>query len=87
MSLTMTDDGRGNPPQRVDLDQVAEIVSSYVRPSLVPADQLTALIIEVHRALAGLERPHRCRSASQSCQCILSDIGFCSRIPSTNLVQ
>ena len=43
-------------PQRVDPHQVAKIVSSYVRHHQVPADQLTALIIEVHRALAGLGR-------------------------------
>jgi predicted transcriptional regulator len=43
-------------PQRVDPHQVAEIVSSYLRHHQVPADQLTALIIEVHRALAGLGR-------------------------------
>src|SRR5262249_12694000 len=42
-----------NPPP-VDADQVAEIVSSYVRHHQVAADQLTTLIIEVHRALAGL---------------------------------
>jgi predicted transcriptional regulator len=40
----------------VDPDQVAEIVSSYVRHHQVPADQLTALIVGVHRALAGLGR-------------------------------
>ena len=43
-------------PQRVDPHQVAEIVSCYVRHHQVPTDQLTALIIEVHRALAGLGR-------------------------------
>jgi MucR family transcriptional regulator, transcriptional regulator of exopolysaccharide biosynthesis len=43
-------------PQRVDPHQVAEIVSRYVRHQQVPTDQLAALIIEVHRALAGLAR-------------------------------
>jgi predicted transcriptional regulator len=43
-----------DPPQRVNPRQVAEIVSRYVRHHQVPTDQLTALIIEVHRALAGL---------------------------------
>ena len=43
-----------DPP--VDPDQVAEIVSGYVQHHQVPADQLTALIVEVHRALAGVGR-------------------------------
>jgi predicted transcriptional regulator len=43
-------------PPGVDLRHVEEIVSSYVRHHQVPADQLTALIVEVHRALAGLGR-------------------------------
>jgi predicted transcriptional regulator len=47
---TMAED----PPPRVDLDRVAEIVSSYVRHHQIAADQLAALIIEVHRAVAGL---------------------------------
>ena len=45
-----------DPPQWVDPHHVAEIVSSYLRHHKVPADQLTALITEVHRALAGLGR-------------------------------
>ena len=49
----MADEG---PPQRVDPHQVAEIVSSYLRHHETPVDQLTSLIIEVHRALAGLGR-------------------------------
>jgi predicted transcriptional regulator len=44
------------PPPRIDLDQVAEIVSSYVRHHQIAADQLAGLIVEVHRALAGLAR-------------------------------
>jgi predicted transcriptional regulator len=40
----------------VHLYHVAYIVSSYVRHHQIPADQLTALIVEVHRALAGLGR-------------------------------
>jgi hypothetical protein len=36
---------------------VAEIVSSYVRHHQIAADQLAGLIVEVHRALAGLGRP------------------------------
>jgi predicted transcriptional regulator len=46
-----------DPPQQVDPHQVSEIVSRYVRHHQVPTDQLTALIIEVHRALAGLGHP------------------------------
>ena len=46
-----------HPPQRVDPHQVAEIVSRYVRHHQVPTDQLTTLIIEVHRAFAGLGHP------------------------------
>jgi predicted transcriptional regulator len=42
------------PPPRIDLDQVAEIVSSYVRHHQIAVDQLAALIVEVHRAVAGL---------------------------------
>jgi predicted transcriptional regulator len=44
------------PPPKVDLDQVAEIVSSYVRHHQIAPDQLARLIVEVHRALAGLGR-------------------------------
>jgi len=43
-------------PLRVDPNQVAEIVSSYVRHHKIAADQLAGLIVEVHRALAGLGR-------------------------------
>jgi len=41
-------------PLPVDPNRVAEIVGSYLRHHQVPADQLTALIVVVHRALAGL---------------------------------
>lgn len=43
-----------HPPPRVDARRVVEIVGSYVRHHRVPVDQLTALIVGVHRALAGL---------------------------------
>jgi predicted transcriptional regulator len=43
-------------PPGVDPNQVAEIVSSYVRHHKIAADQLAGLIVEVHRALAGLGR-------------------------------
>jgi predicted transcriptional regulator len=49
---TMAED----PPSRVDPNQVAEIVTSYVRHHKVAADQLAGLIVEVHRALASLGR-------------------------------
>jgi predicted transcriptional regulator len=39
---------------QVDLSQVVRIVGSYVRHHRIAADQLTALIIEVHRTLTGL---------------------------------
>ena len=45
-----------DPPSRVDPNQVAEIVSSYLRHHQVEPDQLAGLIVEVHRALAGLAR-------------------------------
>jgi predicted transcriptional regulator len=45
-----------NPPSRVDPNQIAEIVSSYVRHHRIAADQLAGLIVEVHRALASLGR-------------------------------
>jgi predicted transcriptional regulator len=45
-----------NPSSRVDPNQVAEIVSSYVRHHKIAADQLAELIVEVHRALAKLGR-------------------------------
>jgi predicted transcriptional regulator len=48
--------GEQDSPTRVDPDRVAEIVSSYVRHHQIAADQLTGLIVEVHRALAGLGR-------------------------------
>ena len=43
-------------PLRIDPNRVAEIVSSYVRHHKIAADQLAGLIVEVHRALAGLGR-------------------------------
>jgi predicted transcriptional regulator len=45
-----------DPPPRVNPNRVADIVSSYVRHHKIAADQLAGLIIEVHRALAGLGR-------------------------------
>jgi predicted transcriptional regulator len=45
-----------DPPSRVDPNQVAEIVSSYLRHHQIAPDQLAGLIVEVHRALAGLGR-------------------------------
>jgi predicted transcriptional regulator len=44
------------PPPRVAPDQVAEIVSSYVRHHQIAVDQLAGLIVEVHRGRAGLGR-------------------------------
>ena len=43
-------------PPEVDPDQVAEIVSSYVRHHQIAADQLAGLIVEVHWVLASLGR-------------------------------
>ena len=40
----------------VTLDQVVRIVSSYVQHHQIGPDQLITLIVEVHRALAGLGR-------------------------------
>jgi predicted transcriptional regulator len=40
----------------IDLDQVVLIVSSYVRHHQIAPDQLLTLIVNVHRALAGLAR-------------------------------
>jgi predicted transcriptional regulator len=40
----------------VDLDQVTRIVSSYVQHHQIAPDQLIILIVNVHRALAGLGR-------------------------------
>ncbi|MBV8522325.1 MAG: hypothetical protein JOY71_09400, partial [Acetobacteraceae bacterium] len=40
----------------VDLYRVAHIVSSYVGHHQIGPDQLGGLIVEVHRALAGLGR-------------------------------
>jgi predicted transcriptional regulator len=40
----------------VDVDQVARIVSSYVQHHQIAPDQLITLIVNVHRALAGLGR-------------------------------
>ena len=45
----------GSPPL-VDPFQVVRIVSSYVRHHQIAADQLAGLIVDVHRALAGLGR-------------------------------
>jgi predicted transcriptional regulator len=41
---------------RIDLDQVIRIVSSYVQHHEIAPDQLLTLIVNVHRALAGLRR-------------------------------
>jgi predicted transcriptional regulator len=41
-----------DPQPRVDLNQVAEVVTSYVRHHKIEADELAGLIVEVHRALA-----------------------------------
>jgi len=41
-------------PPGVDLHQVAEIVSSYVRHHKIEPNKLVGLIVEVHRALASL---------------------------------
>jgi predicted transcriptional regulator len=41
---------------RVDPNQVARIVGSYLRHHQVEPDKLAGLIVEVHRALAGLGR-------------------------------
>ena len=43
-------------PSEVDLDRVAEIVSSYVRHHQIAPEELPALIAQVHQALAGLGR-------------------------------
>ena len=43
-------------PPGVNLRHVAEIVSSYVRHHAVEPDQLSGLIVDVHRALASLGR-------------------------------
>ena len=43
-------------PSGVDPNQVAKIVSSYVRHHKIGADQLAGLIVEVHCALAGFGR-------------------------------
>ena len=40
----------------VDVDQVTRIVSSYVQHHQIAPDQLITLIVNVHRALAGLGR-------------------------------
>jgi predicted transcriptional regulator len=53
------------PPPRVDTDRVAEIVSSYVRHHQIAADQLAGLIVEVHRALAGLGRATPAKEAPE----------------------
>jgi hypothetical protein len=51
----------------VDLYHVAHVVSSYVRHHRVAADQLTGLIVGVHRTLAGLGRvPPRAGAAPTS---------------------
>jgi predicted transcriptional regulator len=41
---------------RIGLDQVIRIVSSYVQRHQIAPDQLVTLIVNVHRALAGLRR-------------------------------
>ena len=43
-------------PPRVDPSQVARIVANYLRHHQVGPNQLAGLILEVHRALAGLGR-------------------------------
>jgi predicted transcriptional regulator len=40
-------------PGKVNLNQIVEIVSSYVRQTTIAADDLPRLIADVYRALAG----------------------------------
>jgi predicted transcriptional regulator len=44
-------------PGKVNLNQVAEIISSYVRHTTVAADDLPRVIADVYRALAGVGQP------------------------------
>lgn len=44
-------------PGKVNLRQVVEIVSSYVRHNTIAADDLPRVIADVYRALAGGEQP------------------------------
>ena len=44
-------------PGKVNLRQVVEIVSSYVRHNTIAADDLRRVIADVYRALAGGEQP------------------------------
>ena len=44
-------------PRKVNLHQVVEIVSSYVRHNTIPADDLPRVIADVYRALAGGGQP------------------------------
>ena len=43
--------------EKVNLNQVVEIVSSYVRQNTIAAEELPRLIADVYRALAGGEQP------------------------------
>lgn len=42
---------------KVDLNQVMEIVSNYARYNRIAAEELSRLIAEVYRALAGVGQP------------------------------
>jgi predicted transcriptional regulator len=55
-SIVRTDTLAEDTPSEVDLDRVAEIVSSYVRHHQIAPEELPALIAQVHQALAGLRR-------------------------------
>jgi predicted transcriptional regulator len=54
--LTNRDDTMAEQGSASDLYQVARIVSSYVRHHQIGPDELTRLIVEVHRTLASLGR-------------------------------
>ena len=44
-------------PGKINLRQVVEIVSSYVRHNTIATDDLPRVIADVYRALAGGEQP------------------------------
>ena len=44
-------------PHKVNLNQIVEIVSSYVRQTTIAADDLPRVIADVYRAFAGGEEP------------------------------
>jgi predicted transcriptional regulator len=55
--------------EKVNLNQVVEIVSSYVRQNTIATEELPRLIADVYRALAGVRQPMHMREPRMPSVC------------------